>query len=144
EGAREGFTMSVRLIPYLVAMLVAIGMLRASGLLDALISLIKWMLNPWLNNLAFVDALPVAFMKPFSGSGSRALMLENMEHFGVDSFQGLLSAVMQGSTETTFYVLAVYFGSVGVTRVRHAVFCGLMADIAGIIAAIVICQMFFA
>ena len=144
EGAREGFTMSVRLIPYLVAMLVAIGMLRASGLLDALISLIKWTLDPWLNNLAFVDALPVAFMKPFSGSGSRALMLENMEHFGVDSFQGLLSAVMQGSTETTFYVLAVYFGSVGVTRVRHAVFCGLMADIAGIIAAIVICQMFFA
>ena len=144
EGAKEGFTMSIKLIPYLVAMLVAIGMLRASGLLDALIGAIKWLLSPFVENLAFIDALPVAFMKPFSGSGSRALMLENMEHYGVDSFQGLLSAVMQGSTETTFYVLAVYFGSVGVTRIRHAVFCGLMADLAGIVAAIVICQVFFA
>lgn len=143
EGAKEGFTMSIRLIPYLVAMLVAIGMLRASGLLDLLINLIKGLLSPMTDNLAFVDALPVAFMKPFSGSGSRALMLENMEHFGVDSFQGLLSTVMQGSTETTFYVLAVYFGSVGITRVRHAVFCGLIADLAGILAAIFICHTFF-
>ena len=143
EGAKEGFTMSIKLIPYLVAMLVAIGMLRASGLLDALIGVIKWLLAPVVSDLAFIDALPVAFMKPFSGSGSRALMLENMEHFGADSFQGLLSAVMQGSTETTFYVLAVYFGSVGVTRIRHAVFCGLMADLAGIIAAILICYAFF-
>lgn len=144
EGAKEGFTMSIRLIPYLVAMLVAIGMLRASGLLEALTGVLRWLLSPLLSDLTFVDALPVAFMKPFSGSGSRALMLENMEHFGVDSFQGLLSAIMQGSTETTFYVLAVYFGSVGVTRVRHAVFCGLMADLAGILAAIVICYFFFA
>ncbi len=143
EGAKEGFNMSIKLIPYLVAMLVAIGMLRASGLLDALIGVIKWLLAPVVSDLAFIDALPVAFMKPFSGSGSRALMLENMEHFGADSFQGLLSAVMQGSTETTFYVLAVYFGSVGVTRIRHAVFCGLVADLAGIIAAILICYAFF-
>lgn len=143
EGAKEGFTMSIKLIPYLVAMLVAIGMLRASGVLDALISAIKWLLSPFFSQPLFVDALPVALMKPFSGSGSRALMLENMEHFGVDSFQGLLSATMQGSTETTFYVLAVYFGSVGITRIRHAVFCGLLADLAGIVAAIIICSVFF-
>lgn len=144
EGAKEGFTMSIKLIPYLVAMLVAIGMLRASGLIDGLVRLIRELLQPVLANTAFVDALPVAFMKPFSGSGARALMLENMEHYGVDSFQGTLAAVMQGSTETTFYVLAVYFGSVGITRVRHAVFCGLMADFAGITAAILICQFYFA
>lgn len=144
EGAKEGFHMSVKLIPYLVAMLVAIGMLRASGIIDSMVGLLKKALEPFVDNLAFVDALPVAFMKPFSGSGSRALMLENMEHYGVDSFQGLLSAVMQGSTETTFYVLAVYFGAVGVTRIRHAVYCGLAADFAGILAAIVICQYFFA
>lgn len=144
EGAKEGFHMSITLIPYLVAMLVAIGMLRGSGVLDGLVWLLKKALEPFISHLAFVDALPVAFMKPFSGSGSRALMLENMEHFGVDSFQGLLSSVMQGSTETTFYILAVYFGAVGVTRIRHAVYCGLAADFAGILAAIFICQVFFA
>ncbi|MCG8316535.1 MAG: hypothetical protein MI976_25260 [Pseudomonadales bacterium] len=143
DGAKEGFSMSIRLIPYLVAMLVAIGMLRASGVIDGLLWLIKQLLKPMLDSLAFVDALPVAFMKPFSGSGSRALMLENMEHYGVDSFQGLLSAVMQGSTETTFYVLAVYFGAVGVTKVRHAVACGLLADFAGMLAAIFISIYFF-
>lgn len=143
EGAKEGFQMSVKLIPYLVAMLVAIGMLRASGVIDGLMWLLKYLLKPILPDLAFIDALPVAFMKPFSGSGSRALMLENVEHYGVDSFQGVLSAVMQGSTETTFYVLAVYFGAVGVIRVRHAVACGLIADLAGILSAIFICYFFF-
>lgn len=144
DGAKEGFQMSIKLIPYLVAMLVAIGMLRASGVLTALTQMVKSVFEPFVTDLAFVDALPVAFMKPFSGSGSRALMLENMEHYGVDSFQGLLSAVMQGSTETTFYVLAVYFGSVGIIRVRHAVYCGLAADIAGLVASVLICQYFFA
>lgn len=144
EGAKEGFSMSVKLIPYLVAMLVAIGMLRASGVIDGLMWALKSLLKPILPDLAFIDALPVAFMKPFSGSGSRALMLENIEHYGVDSFQGLLSSVMQGSTETTFYVLAVYFGAVGVVRVRHAVACGLLADLAGVLSAIFICYLFFA
>ncbi|MCG8673332.1 MAG: hypothetical protein MI867_28340 [Pseudomonadales bacterium] len=144
DGAKQGFSMSIKLIPYLIAMLVAIGMLRASGVLDGLVWLMKKALQPFVSNLDFVDTLPVAFMKPFSGSGSRALMLENMDHHGVDSFQGLLSAVMQGSTETTFYVLAVYFGSVGIVRIRHAVYCGLAADVAGLVSAIFICHYFFA
>ena len=143
EGAKEGFNTAIHLIPYLLAMLVAIAALRASGVLDfctlALTQLFVSLQMPH----EFTDALPTAFMKPFSGSGSRALMLESFDTFGVDSFIGRLTSTLQGSTETTFYVLAVYFGAVGIRRVRHAVFCGLLADLAGIIAAIVACYWFF-
>ena len=143
EGAKEGFETGVRLIPYLVAMLVAIGVFRASGAMDVLLSGVGYLVTLIGLNTLFVDALPVAFMKPLSGSGARAMMLEVMNHHGVDSFQGRLASIMQGSTETTFYVLAVYFGSVGITRIRHALVCGLIADSAGIIAAIGICYWFF-
>ena len=143
EGAKEGFETGVRLIPYLVAMLVAIGIFRASGAMDMLLSAVGGLVALIGLNTLFVDALPVAFMKPLSGSGARAMMLEVMNHHGVDSFQGRLASIMQGSTETTFYVLAVYFGSVGIVRIRHALVCGLIADGAGIIAAIGICYWFF-
>ncbi|HBT33011.1 MAG TPA: hypothetical protein DEB15_09310, partial [Pusillimonas sp.] len=131
------------LLPYLVAMLCAIGALRASGALDALLELLRWAAAGVGMDTRFIDALPTALTKPFSGSAARAMMLETMQHHGVDSFAGLLSATVQGSTETTFYVLAVYFGSVGVQRARHAVPCALVADFAGIIAAIVVCYWFF-
>ena len=143
EGAKEGFETGVRLIPYLVAMLVAIGVFRASGAMDVLLAGVGTLIALLGLNTLFVDALPVAFMKPLSGSGARAMMLEVMNHHGVDSFQGRLASVMQGSTETTFYVLAVYFGSVGIVRIRHALVCGLIADGAGITAAIGICYWFF-
>jgi len=143
EGAKEGFETGVRLIPYLVAMLVAIGVFRASGAMDLFLSGVAWCIGMLGLNTLFVDTLPVAFMKPLSGSGARAMMLEVMNHHGVDSFQGRLASVMQGSTETTFYVLAVYFGSVGIIRIRHALVCGLIADGAGITAAIGICYWFF-
>ncbi len=143
EGAKEGFETSVRLIPYLVAMLVAIGVLRSSGALtlfcDQLAHLVRW---AGLDT-AFVEALPVALMKPLSGSGARAMMLEVMNQYGVDSFLGRLAAVMQGSTETTFYVLAVYFGSVGIVHVRYAIWCGLLADLSGVVAAVGVCYWFF-
>ncbi|WP_341504069.1 nucleoside recognition domain-containing protein [Gallaecimonas sp. GXIMD4217] len=143
DGAREGFTTAVRIIPYLLAMLAAIGLLRASGALDLLVGAIG-QLVAWLGlDARFVDALPTGLMKPFSGSASRALMLETMNHHGVDSFAGRLSAVMQGSTETTFYVLAVYFGAVGIKHSRHAVPCALAADLAGIGAAIAVCYLYF-
>ena len=142
-GAKEGFGVAVRLIPYLVAMLAAIGVLRASGVLDLLINLIKQVVIFFNGDVRFVDALPTAFMKPFSGSGARAMMLETMNTHGVDAFASRLAATMQGSTETTFYVLAVYFGSVGITRTRHAIGCALFADFMGILAAIFACYWFF-
>lgn len=143
EGAKQGFDVSVSLLPYLVAMLVAIGVLRASGALDAGLDGIRWMAEGMGWDIRFIDALPTAFMKPFSGSGARAMLIETMNNFGVDSFPALLAATMQGSTETTFYVLAVYFGAVGIRRVRHAVGCALAADLAGILTSIAVCYWFF-
>lgn len=144
DGAKDGFHLAVKLIPFLVAMLVAIGLLRSSGLLDLMIEAVRWLVAGAGFNTAFVDALPTAIMKPLSGSGARAMMLETFKTQGVDSFAGHLSAIIQGSTETTFYVLTVYFGSVGIKRIRHALGCGLFADFAGIIAAIFIAYWFFA
>lgn len=143
EGAKEGFTTAVRIIPYLVAILVAIGVFRASGCIDYLIEGIANLVNLCGINSDFVGALPTALMKPLSGSGARGLMVDAMNTYGADSFVGRLSCIFQGSTDTTFYILAVYFGSVGVVRTRHAVPCGLLADLAGIIAAILICYLFF-
>ncbi|AYF34167.1 hypothetical protein CUU95_10285 [Vreelandella alkaliphila] len=143
EGAKEGVSFTVTLLPYLIAMLVAVGVLRASGVLDAGLSGIRWLVEGIGWDTRFVDALPTAFVKPLSGSGSRAMMIETMNNFGVDSFPGLLAATLQGSTETTFYVLAVYFGAVGVTRIRHGLGCSLIADAAGIITAITVCYWFF-
>lgn len=143
EGAKEGFTTAVRIIPYLVAILVAIGVFRASGCMDYLIEGIANLMNLCGINSDFVGALPTALMKPLSGSGARGLMVDAMNTYGADSFVGRLSCIFQGSTDTTFYILAVYFGSVGVVRTRHAVPCGLLADLAGIIAAILICYLFF-
>jgi spore maturation protein SpmA len=143
EGAKEGFTTAVRIIPYLVAILVAIGVFRASGCMDYLIEGIASLVNLCGINSDFVEALPTALMKPLSGSGARGLMVDAMNTYGADSFVGRLSCIFQGSTDTTFYILAVYFGSVGVVRTRHAVPCGLLADLAGIIAAILICYLFF-
>ncbi|MFW8565466.1 nucleoside recognition domain-containing protein [Orrella sp. 11846] len=143
EGAKEGFSISKELLPYLVAMLCAIGFLRASGALDFLLDAIRYVFEWFQTDTKFVDALPVALVKPFSGSAARGLMIETMQHHGVDSFAALLAATLQGSTETTFYVLAVYFGSVGIIRARHAVGCALVADFAGITAAILVCYLFF-
>lgn len=143
DGAKEGFQTAVRIIPYLVAILVGIGVFRASGAMNALIDGIKWLVNLTGMDTQFVDALPVAIMKPLSGSGARGLMVDAMQTFGADSFVGRLSCLFQGSTDTTFYILAVYFGSVGVRYTRHAVACGLLADLAGVIAAIAICYLFF-
>lgn len=143
RGAREGFGVAVRIIPFLVAMLVAIGALRASGALDGLLWAIEQLFASLGVNTDFVQALPTALMKPFSGSGARAMLLEAMDTHGVDSFPATVAAVMQGSTETTFYVLAVYFGSVGIRRVRYAVACGLLADLAGVITAILAGYWFF-
>ena len=143
EGAKAGFNQSIQLIPYLLAMLLAIGLLRASGALDYLLQLIASCVSLFGFDTRFVDAMPTALMKPFSGSGARAMMLETMAHNGVDSFAGRLAAIFQGSTETTFYVLAVYFGSVGIRHGRHALACGLTADFAGISAAIAVCYWFY-
>jgi len=142
-GAKEGFDVAKSLLPYLVAMLCAVGVLRASGALDMALDGVRWLAHAAGWDTRFVDALPTALVKPFSGSAARAMMLETMAHFGVDSFPALLAAVMQGSTETTFYVLAVYFGSVGILRARHAVGCALAADLAGVLAAIGVCYWFF-
>lgn len=144
DGAKEGFTTAVQLIPYLVAMLIAIAVLRASGVLDFAIQGIAWVFISLGLPSDFIPALPTGLMKPFSGSGARAMMLESFEHYGVDSFIGRLTSIMQGSTETTFYVLAIYFGSVGIRHGRHAVACGLIADAAGITAAIICAYWFFA
>ncbi|KDB66923.1 nucleoside recognition domain-containing protein [Bordetella bronchiseptica] len=142
-GAKDGFNIARDLLPYLVAMLCAIGVLRASGALDFALDGMRWLAHAVGWDTRFVDALPTALVKPFSGSAARAMMLETMSHFGVDSFPALLAAVMQGSTETTFYVLAVYFGSVGIVRARHAVGCALAADLAGVLASIGVCYWFF-
>jgi len=143
EGAKEGFTTAVRIIPYLVAILVAIGVFRASGAMDFLIDGIGWLVGACGFNTDFVGALPTAIMKPLSGSGARGMMVDAMTQYGADSFIGRLSCIFQGSTDTTFYILAVYFGSVAIRKTRHAVACGLLADLAGIISAIAICYFFF-
>jgi len=143
EGAKEGFTTAVRIIPYLVAILVGIGVFRASGAMDMLIDGIRWGVEACGANSDFVGALPTALMKPLSGSGARGMMVDAMTTYGADSFIGRLSCIFQGSTDTTFYILAVYFGSVGVVKTRHAVACGLLADFAGVIAAIAIAYLFF-
>ena len=143
EGAKDGFNTAVRIIPYLVAILVGIGVFRASGAMDMLVDGIKWTVAAMGGNTDFVGALPTALMKPLSGSGARGMMVDAMTTYGADSFVGRLSCIFQGSTDTTFYILAVYFGSVGIRYTRHAVACGLLADLAGVIAAIAICYMFF-
>lgn len=143
EGAKEGFQVGRDLLPYLIAMLCAIGFLRTSGALELVLDSLRWGLDTLRIDTRFIEALPTALAKPFSGSASRALMIETMQHYGVDSFPALVAATVQGSTETTFYVLAVYFGAVGIQRTRHAVPCALLADISGIIAAILICYWFF-
>lgn len=143
EGAKDGFSTAVRIIPYLVAILVAIGVFRASGAMDLVIDGIGWLIGLCGIDSDFVAALPTAIMKPLSGSGARGMMVDTMTTYGADSFVGRLSCIFQGSTDTTFYILAVYFGSVAVKNTRHAVACGLLADLAGIIAAIFIGYMFF-
>ncbi|MCX5591551.1 nucleoside recognition domain-containing protein [Alcaligenes endophyticus] len=144
DGAKEGFQVSKELLPYLVAMLCAIGVLRSSGALDLLLDVIRWIVMHIGWDTRFIDALPTALARPFSGGAARALLIETMQHHGVDSFPALIAATVQGSTETTFYVLAVYFGSVGIRRARHAVACALTADITGIVASITVCYWFFA
>ncbi len=143
EGAKEGFTTAVRIIPYLVAILVAVGVFRASGAMDMAINAIRRGVELLGLNSDFVGGLPTAFMKPLSGSGARGMMLEAMKTYGADSFVGRLSCILQGSTDTTFYILAVYFGSVSIKYTRHAVACGLLADLIGTISAITICYLFF-
>ncbi|MBF0429734.1 MAG: hypothetical protein HQK83_00535 [Fibrobacteria bacterium] len=143
EGAKEGFTTAIRIIPYLVAILVAIGVFRVSGAMDALIEGIKFVLTSLSIDTSFVEALPTALMKPLSGSGARGMMVDAMQTYGADSFVGKLACTFQGSTDTTFYVIAVYFGSVAIRKTRYAVTCGLIADAAGIIAAIFIGYLFY-
>ena len=142
-GAKSGLETVIKIIPYLLAMLVALGALRASGVLELLLSGIRDMVALLGMNTAFVDALPVGMAKPFSGSAARALLLETMGTYGADSFVGRLASVFQGSTETTFYVLAVYFGAVGIRNGRHAIWCGLFADACGIVAATLVSYWFF-
>jgi spore maturation protein SpmA len=143
DGAKDGFQTAVRIIPYLVAILVGIGVFRASGAMDMLIGGFKWCVAACGIDTSFVDAMPTALMKPLSGSGARGLMVDSMKTFGADSFVGRLSCIFQGSTDTTFYILAVYFGSVNIKYTRHAVACGLLADLAGVIAAIFVAYLFF-
>lgn len=143
EGAKDGFTTAVRIIPYLVAILVGIGVFRASGAMDMLVDGIGWCVSAVGGDNQFVGALPTALMKPLSGSGARGMMVDAMTTYGADSFVGRLSCIFQGSTDTTFYILAVYFGSVNIRYTRHAVACGLLADLAGVVAAIAIAYMFF-
>lgn len=143
EGAKEGFTTAVRIIPYLVAILVAVGVFRASGGMDALIGAVAWCIELLGGNSDFVAALPTAIMKPLSGSGARGMMIDAMTTYGADSFVGRLACLFQGATDTTFYILAVYFGSVGIRKTRYALTCGLIADFTGILAAIAIAYIFF-
>jgi spore maturation protein SpmA len=143
EGAKEGFTVAVGIIPYLVAMLVAVGVLRASGVLDQVLGAVRWAVAGVGMDARWVDALPVALVRPLSGSGSRGLVIETMKTFGADSFAGRLACVIQGSTETTFYVLAVYFGSVGIKKTRHAIACGLTAELAGFLGAVGVSYLFW-
>lgn len=143
EGAKDGFSTAVRIIPYLVAMLVGVGVFRASGAMDIITGTVRMAVEACGGSGDFVGALPTALMKPLSGSGARGMMVDAMTTYGADSFVGRLSCVFQGSTDTTFYILAVYFGSVGVRHTRHAVTCGLLADAAGVVAAIGVCYLFF-
>jgi spore maturation protein SpmB len=143
EGAKEGFQVAITIIPYLVAMLVAIGVFRAAGAMELLMDGIRWLVQRLGLNADFVEALPTALMKPLSGSGARGMMLDAMKTHGADSFVGRVASTIQGSTETTFYILAVYFGSVGIKRTRYALAAGLLADLAGVLAAIVLGYVFF-
>ena len=143
EGAKEGFTTAIRIIPYLVAILVGIGVFRASGAMTFLVEGIRYAVEACGGNSDFIGALPTALMKPLSGSGARGMMVDAMSTYGADSFAGRLSCIFQGSTDTTFYILAVYFGSVGIRHTRHAVTCGLLTDLAGVIAAVAVAYMFF-
>ena len=143
DGAKQGFEVARDVLPYLVAMLCAIGVLRASGALDFLLDGIRWLTNAAGWDTRFVDALPTALTKPFSGSAARAMLIETMKTHGVDSFPALLAATVQGSTETTFYVIAVYFGAVGIRNIRHTVPCALLADLAGVLTSIGVCYWFF-
>jgi spore maturation protein SpmA len=143
DGAKQGFEVAKDLLPYLIAMLCAVGVLRASGALDFALDGVRWAAQHAGLDTRFVDALPTALVKPFSGSAARAMLIETMHHSGVDSFPALLAATIQGSTETTFYVVAVYFGAVGIRRVRHTVGCALLADLAGVLASIAVCYWFF-
>ncbi|MCR6478774.1 spore maturation protein [Variovorax sp. ZS18.2.2] len=143
EGAKEGFDIAKNLLPYLVAMLCAVGVLRASGALDFILGGLRWLVTAGGWDSRFVDAMPTALVKPFSGSAARAMLIETMKSQGVDSFPALVAATIQGSTETTFYVLAVYFGAVGIQRTRHTVSCALLAELAGVVAAIAVCYWFF-
>ena len=143
EGAKGGFEIAITIIPYLVAMLVAIGVFRSSGAMDYVVGVARTAVELAGVDSRFVDGLPTAFLKPLSGGGSRAMMFETMKTFGADSFAGRLASTLQGSTETTFYVLAVYYGSVGIQKIRHSLFCGLLSDAAGAVAAIFMCYLFF-
>ncbi|MFA8298691.1 MAG: nucleoside recognition domain-containing protein [Hyphomicrobiales bacterium] len=143
EGAKDGFSIAIKIIPYLVAILVGIGVFRASGAMEWLVHGVEWSITSMGFDAEWVKALPTAIMKPLSGSGARGLMVDTMNTYGADSFAGRLSSMMQGATDTTFYILAVYFGSVGIRKTRYAVGCGLLADLAGIIAAIIIAYIFF-
>lgn len=143
EGAKDGFNTAIKIIPFLIAILVAVGMFRAAGALDFLIDGLRHFFALFLSDTQFVDALPTAFMKPLSGSGARGFMIEAMQQYGADSFVGRLSCIFQGAADTTFYIIAVYFGSVGIKKTRYAVPCGLFADLAGVIAAIFIAYVFF-
>jgi len=143
DGAKQGFDVARDILPYLVAMLCAIGVLRASGALDFLLGGIRWLAESAHLDTRFVDALPTALVKPFSGSAARAMLIETMQAKGVDSFPALAAATVQGSTETTFYVIAVYYGAVGIRRIRHTLGCALIADVTGIVASIAVCYWFF-
>jgi len=143
DGAKEGFNISIKIIPYLIAILVAIGVFKSSGAMDFVINGLKHFFGTLGTDTRFVDALPTALMKPLSGSGARGMMINTMKDFGVDSFAGRLAATFQGATDTTFYIIAVYFGSIGIKNTRYAVTAGLIADLAGIIAAIFIAYLFF-
>ena len=143
EGAKEGFNTAVMVIPYLIAILVGVAVFRASGAMDLLLSGVSYLLSLAGIGNDIVPALPTAFMKPLSGSGARGMMIEAMKVYGPDSFVGRLSCMFQGAADTTFYIIAVYFGSVGVRKTRHSIACALLADLAGIIAAISIAYLFF-
>jgi len=143
EGAKGGVQTSLVIIPFLVGMLVAIGVLRNSGVLDAVVRAIAWIVAAAGLNADFVPALPTALMKSISGSGARAMMIESMKTYGADSFVGRLVSIVQGSSDTTFYIIALYFGSVGITRTRYAIAYGLLADLAAVVAAIFVAYLFF-
>ena len=143
DGAKDGFHVAVKIIPYLIAILVAVGVFRASGAMDMLVNLIRNVIESLGMNADFTGALPTAFMKPLSGSGARGMMVDAMNAYGADSFPGRVASVLQGSTDTTFYIIAVYFGAVGIKNIRYTLICGLIADIAGILAAIILSYLFF-